>query len=55
MQECDCFDICCVNCQYHLCDVCGDRYGSHYTSNDGTWYGCADCNDCEGFIRDGEY
>lgn len=36
-------------CLEALCGMCDHTNGAHWTTNDGRWSGCADCNDCEGY------
>lgn len=40
----------CDHTDHRPCSVCSHKYGSHYVTFDKTWRGCADCNDCEGYV-----
>lgn len=44
-----CLNVNCGECLQLACTVCGHTYGDHYTTHNGSWSGCSECNDCEGF------
>jgi hypothetical protein len=39
----------CEDCGAEWCNICGHGYGDHYVTYDGSYMGCAQCRDCEGF------